>query len=32
MLVTMLVSHAHDSAVEVTWPRRVVDVDAESCW
>jgi hypothetical protein len=28
MLATMLLSHAHDDAAEVTWPRR--DVDAES--
>jgi hypothetical protein len=28
MLATMLLSHAHDDAAEVTWPQR--DVDAES--
>jgi hypothetical protein len=30
MLVTMLPSHASNSATEVTWPQR--DVDVESCW
>jgi hypothetical protein len=30
MLVIMLLSHAGDDAIEVTWPRR--DVDVESCW
>jgi hypothetical protein len=30
MLVTMLLSHAGDSAAEATWLRR--DVDVELCW
>jgi hypothetical protein len=30
MPATMLPSHAGDGTVEVTWPRR--DVDVESCW
>jgi hypothetical protein len=27
---TVLLSHAGDGAVEVTWPHR--NIDAESCW
>jgi hypothetical protein len=30
MLATVLLSHAGDDVIRVTWPQR--EVDAESCW